>query len=198
MALDDLELVEPASREEWRSWLERNHAESPGVWLAVGKKGNPVTTLTYDAVVEEALAFGWIDSTVRKLDEHRFRQLLTPRKPGSTWARSNKERIERLTAQGRMTPAGLSLVEAAKDDGSWTLLDDIDSLVVPEDLQASLAENPIAESHFSAFPDSSKRMALYWISTAKRPGTRAKRIAEVVRMSAENRRMNSPGQDRGR
>ena len=196
MGLDDLEFVEPVDRAEWRSWLERNHAVSPGVWLAVGKKGKTKTKLTYDDAVEEAVSFGWIDSTARRLDEHRFKQLYTPRKRGSTWSASNKERVERLVEEGRMTPAGMRLVEEARADGSWTLLDDIDDLVIPEDLAAALHDAPTAESNFAAFPDSAKKMALYWIASAKRPQTRTKRIARVVEMAAENRRMNSPGQER--
>jgi uncharacterized protein YdeI (YjbR/CyaY-like superfamily) len=121
--LDDLELVEPADREEWGRWLEANHATSTGVWLAVGKKGGTRTRLDYDAAVEEALRFGWIDSVVHAMDADRFRQLFTPRKPRGTWAPSNKRRIERLLAEGRMMPAGLAAIERAKANGSWDLLD---------------------------------------------------------------------------
>ena len=142
--LADLPLVEVAGRAEWRAWLERNHSTSPGVWLAVGKKGNTRTTLTYDDAVEEALCFGWIDSVVNRLDADRFKQLLTPRKRGSAWARTNKERVERLVAQGLMTDAGLAAVEAAKADGSWHALDDVENLVVPGDLLAALAANTAA------------------------------------------------------
>lgn len=185
--LEERPLIEPESRAAWRAWLKANHSRSEGVWLAVGKKGNTVTSLTYDDAVEEALCFGWIDSTVNRLDEHRFRQLFTPRKPGSTWARTNKERVERLTAAGLMTPAGLAPIEAAKADGSWTLLDEVDSLIVPADLAAALGADPAAQRGFSAFPDFQKKQVLYWIATAKRPTTRAKRIAEIVEAAAEGR-----------
>jgi uncharacterized protein YdeI (YjbR/CyaY-like superfamily) len=122
--LDSLELLEPADREEWGRWLEANHDRSPGVWLAVGKKGRQRTKLEYDAAVEEALRFGWIDSQVRRLDDDRFKQVFTPRRSRSIWAPSNKRRIERLLAEGRMMPAGLSAIQRAKENGSWDALDE--------------------------------------------------------------------------
>jgi uncharacterized protein YdeI (YjbR/CyaY-like superfamily) len=192
-ARDNLELVEPRDRAEWRAWLERNHGTSRGIWLAVGKKGNTRTALTYVEAVEEALCFGWIDSVVNRLDEHRFKQLVTPRKPGGTWARSNKERVERLTAQGLMTPAGFAAIESAKADRTWTLLEEIEALTVPDDLAIALDSNPTARGYFEAFPDSAKRLALWWIRSAKRPETRATRVAETVRLAAENRRANEQG-----
>jgi len=182
-----LPFVEPADRAEWRAWLEAHHATSLGIWLAVGKKGGQVTSLTYDDAVEEALCFGWIDSIVNRLDEHRFKQLFTPRKPGSAWARSNKQRVERLLAQGLMAPAGLAAIEAAKANGSWTLLDDVEDLVVPDDLAAALEASPAASRYFAGFSSSAVKMILYWIATAKRPETRAKRIAETIESAAEGR-----------
>ncbi len=185
--LEDLPLIEPSSRAEWRQWLAENHASSPGVWLAVGKKGNTITTLTYDDVVEEALCFGWIDSTVRTLDADRFRQLLTPRKRGSVWATSNKERVARLTREGLMQPAGVAVVETARADGSWDLLDDVEALVIPADLAAALDAAPPAADNFAAFSTSVKKLALYWIASAKRPETRARRIAETAAAAAQGR-----------
>jgi len=185
--LDDLELVEPASRAAWRSWLAQHHATSSGVWLAIGKKGNSVTTLTYNDAVEEALCFGWIDSVVRRLDADRFMQLVTPRKPRSIWARSNKERVERLTAAGLITPAGLAVIERAKADGSWTTLDDVEAMIVPEDLAVALCEVSGAAEGFSALGASARKMALYWIAEAKRPETRAKRIEQTVTAAADGR-----------
>jgi len=184
--LADLPFIEPANREEWRSWLQEHHASS-GVWLAVGKKGGRVTTLTYDEAVEEALCFGWIDSTVNRLDDDRFRQLFTPRKPNSSWAPSNKARVARLIAEGRMTPAGMVVVEAAKRDGSWDLLEDVENLVMPEDLLAALAATPGASAGFATLPESQRKMALYWIQTAKRAETRTNRIDRTVQASLEGR-----------
>jgi len=185
--LADLELVEPRDRADWHAWLVANHATSQGVWLAVGKKGNAVTALTYEDAVEEAVCFGWIDSTVHRLDAHRFKQLFTPRQPGSAWSRSNKLRLERLEAAGLMTGAGLAAVEAAKADGSWTALDDVENLIVPADLTAALDADPAVSRHFASFTDSARKMILFWITSAKRPETRAKRIAETVGEAAKGR-----------
>jgi len=186
-SLDAYPLVEPANRAQWRAWLAENHASSQGIWLAIGKKGNRVTELTYDDSVEEALCFGWIDSTARRLDESRYLGLFTPRKPRSVWAKSNKERIERLTAQGLMQPAGLLAVETAKANGSWSLLDDIDDLIVPADLAAALAARPRATEGFESLSAGQRRIALYWIASAQRAETRAKRVAETVSAAAEGR-----------
>jgi len=185
--LDHLPRVEPASRAEFRKWLQANADSSAGIWLAVGKKGNRVTTLFYDDAVEEALCFGWIDSTVRRLDEDRYWQLYTPRKSGSIWARSNKARVKRLAAEGLMTPAGLAVIERAKADGSWMLLDDAEALIVPEDLSAALASTPRAADGFAALPASTRSQLIYWVTSAKRPDTRANRIAETVAAAADGR-----------
>lgn len=185
--LDDLPRVEPASRAEFREWLERNADSSAGIWLAVGKKGNSVTTLFYDDAVEEALCFGWIDSTVRRFDAERYWQLYTPRRPGSIWARTNKARVERLAAEGLMTPAGLAAVERARADGSWMLLDDAEAMIVPEDLRDALAGTSRAADGFAGLPDSTRKQLIYWITSAKRPATRAGRIARTVDAAADGR-----------
>jgi uncharacterized protein YdeI (YjbR/CyaY-like superfamily) len=180
-------LLEPADRAEWRAWLEQHHATSSGVWVAVGKKGGTRTTLTYEELVQEALCFGWIDGVVNRLDADRFKQRLTPRRPGGTWSRSNKERVARLIEQGLMTPAGLAAVEAAQANGSWKLLDDVDDLVVPDDLAAALETVPAAASFFAGLSPSPKKLILYWIGSAKRPQTRARRIEQTLQAAAEGR-----------
>lgn len=181
----DLPILEPTDRAEWRSWLQVNHAVSPGVWLAVGKKNSAVTALRYEDAVEEAVCYGWIDSVVRRLDEDRFLQFMTPRKPGSGWAPSNKERVERLGAAGLLAPAGIAAVERAKEDGSWLLLDHVEALVTPDDLAAALAAHPEGERAFAALPVSLRKQELYAISTAKRAETRERRIAAAVARALE-------------
>ncbi len=183
-SLDDLPRVEPAGRAEFRAWLAANHDSSAGIWLAVGKKGNKVTTLYYDDAVEEALCFGWIDSTVRRGDADRFWQLFTPRRPGGNWAASNKARVERLEAAGLMTPAGRAVIEAAKADGSWTLLDEVEALVMPADLAEALAAVPGAAAGFETLAPSMRKQLLYWVRTAKRPETRARRVAQTAEAAA--------------
>ncbi|MDO9174318.1 MAG: YdeI/OmpD-associated family protein [Actinomycetota bacterium] len=182
-------LLEPANRAELRDWLEANHATSAGVQLAIGKKGTTVTALTYDDAAEEGLCFGWIDSVTHRLDADRFIARFTPRRPGGTWARSNKARIERLTAKGLMRPAGLAAIEAAKADGSWDAFGDVEELRVPDDLAAALAEHPDAQRFWDALPPGQRKLALYWVGSAKRPETRARRIAESVTAAAEERRI---------
>lgn len=179
--------LEPSSRAEWRAWLEANYDSAPGVLLAIGKKGRTRTTLTYEEAVEEAVRFNWIDSTTHPLDEDRFSQLFTPRKSGSTWSRSNKERVARLEADGLLLPTTIAAIETAKADGSWSQLDDVDNLVVPDDLAAALEAEPEALGNFERFSPSQRKLALYWIGTAKRPETRAKRIEATVRAASENK-----------
>jgi len=182
-------LLEVRDRADLRAWLAANHATSPPVLLAIGKKGTSVTSLTYEDAVEEGLCFGWIDSTTHTLDTDRMTVLFSRRKPGSTWSRSNKERVERLAAEGRMAPAGLAAVAAAKANGAGSGLDDVEALVVPEDLAVALAADPGARRAWEAASASQRKMSLYWIGSAKRQETRSRRVSEVVRAAAEDRKL---------
>ena len=141
-------------------------------------------------MVEEALCFGWIDSKPNKLDDERSMLWFAPRKAGTGWSKINQERVERMVTAGRMAPAGLVRVEAAKQDGSWYALDAVEALEVPQDLRAALAANEMAQRNFVAFPRSVKRGILEWIANAKKPETRAKRVEETARLAAENIRAN--------
>jgi uncharacterized protein YdeI (YjbR/CyaY-like superfamily) len=187
---DGRPVVHPKSRKGWRQWLSRNHARSSGVWLATYKKETGKQRVDYAAAVEEALAFGWIDSKSNRLDDERSLLWMCPRKPSSGWSKSNKERVERLERQGLMTDAGRAAIETAKRSGSWTLLDAVEALEEPEDLATSLVANPAARANYEAFPPSSRKIILTWIATAKREETRRKRIDETVRLAAENVRAN--------
>ena len=178
--------VHPPDRAAWRAWLDAHHTQSEGVWMIAYRKSTGRPTVTYEEAVEEALCFGWVDSRDRSLDEARTMLWFAPRRPGSTWAASNKARVERLIAQGRMTPAGLARVEAAKADGSWHALDAVEALEVPPDLTAALAAHGDAARHFDAFPKSARKAIIDWIRTAKRPETRARRIEETARQAVEN------------
>jgi uncharacterized protein YdeI (YjbR/CyaY-like superfamily) len=180
----------PKTVAEWRAWLEEHHTQPQGVWLVSYKKATGKPAVTYDEAVEEALAWGWIDSKGNKLDDERTMLWFAPRKKGTGWSRPNKERIERLLADGRMTPAGLAKIEAAKQDGSWTALDAVEALEVPDDLAAALEGYPDARTHWEAFPRSAKRGILEWISNAKTAPTRAKRIEETARLAQNNERAN--------
>lgn len=179
----------PLTRAEWRAWLEHHHPRKEGIWLIGYKKATGKSRFDYDEAVEEALCFGWIDSKPNKLDEERSLLWFAPRKPGTGWSKLNKERVERLMAQGLMMPAGLAKVEAAKQDGSWTALDAIEALEIPPDLGQALTAYESAQN-FEAFPRSVKRGILEWILSAKKPETRAKRIEETAQLAAQNLRAN--------
>lgn len=189
---DGRPVVHPKSRKGWRLWLSRNHARSSGVWLATYKKETGKPRVDYDDAVEEALAFGWIDSKSNRLDDERSLLWMCPRKPSSGWSKPNKERVERLEREGLMTEAGRAVIEAAKRDGSWSMLDAVEALEEPEDLARALAANPAARAHYDAFPPSSRKIILTWIATAKREETRRKRVEETVRLAEENVRANHP------
>jgi uncharacterized protein YdeI (YjbR/CyaY-like superfamily) len=142
--------------------------------------------------VEQALCFGWIDSKTVKRDDKTTYQCFTPRNPRSTWSKVNRERIERLTAAGLMDPSGQELIDLAKRTGTWDLLADAQNLIVPADLAAALAQNPLADQNFQAFPPSARRTILEWITLAKRPETRSRRIEQTVDQAARNQRANHP------
>lgn len=178
--------VEPANRGRWRAWLTRNHSRSPGVWLVFNKKDSGKPSPSYDDAVEEALRFGWIDSIVKRLDDKQYIQLFTPRKPRSAWSKANKERVERLIASGAMTPAGLTKIEAARSDGSWSTHDAVDALEVPPELRKAFAASKRAAVGFEQLPPSRKKAVLYYVTGAKRPETRARRIADIVRALARD------------
>ncbi|HEX2619420.1 MAG TPA: YdeI/OmpD-associated family protein [Phototrophicaceae bacterium] len=188
------ERVYTKDRQEWRAWLEQNHATAPGVWLIYYKKETGKPYFDHGDAVEEALCFGWIDSVRNTNDDESYLQFFSPRKAKSPWSKLNKTRVEMLIAEGLMTPAGLEKIEIAKQNGAWASYDAVEELTVPNDLAAALSENETARVNFEAFSPSSKKSILWWIESAKRPETRAKRIEETVRLAAENIRANQSRQ----
>lgn len=180
------------SRQAWRDWLARNHGTAKAIWLAYYKKGSGKTSITYPEALEEALCFGWIDSVIRRLDEERYAQKYTPRHLKSIWSAANKTRVARLTAEGRMAAPGLAKVEAAKRNGSWERLNDVGRIglggELPPDLVEALAREPKAQAAFDRRPPSEKKMWGYWVLSAKKPETRARRIAETVKRVLAGRR----------
>jgi uncharacterized protein YdeI (YjbR/CyaY-like superfamily) len=187
-ALDDAPLVQPADRASWRAWLEEHHSTSKGVWLVMWRPRTRRAGLDYEAAIEEALCFGWVDGTGGTVDDERGRLYFAPRRPRSGWAASNKARIERLMAAGRMQPAGLAAIERAKANGSWSLFDSVERLEIPADLAAELAAHPPAAANFTAFPPSVRKGALAAIAVARRPETRAARIRGIVEKAAAGER----------
>jgi uncharacterized protein YdeI (YjbR/CyaY-like superfamily) len=183
-------LLFPDTIDDWRAWLEQHHADTDGAWLARWTKASGHEPLAYGAIVEEALCFGWIDGLTNTLEDGRQAHLITPRRPGSPWAQSNKERIERLIADGRMTEAGMRVIEAAKADGSWSMQDAAEALIEPPQLRAALDANPEARRHWDAFAKSPRRALIWWVMSAKRPETRERRVGTIVAEAAEGRRPN--------
>lgn len=189
-ALERFERFEVTARQHWRDWLSANHRQTDSVWVVTFKKGASQPRVPYDDLVEEALAFGWVDSLPRKLDEERTMLLMSPRKPGSNWSAVNKARIDTMIEAGLMHPAGLAKIEQAKADGSWIALEAVDRLEVPPDLATAFDQRPGSAEAFAAFPPSTRRGILEWIGNAKRPETRAARIAETAEKAARGERAN--------
>lgn len=182
--------VHPKTRAAWRQWLEKHHTRTAGLWVISYKKASGKPRVDYEALVEEALCFGWIDSKTGKLDDARAMLWFAPRKARTGWSRPNKERVERLSAAGQMAPAGLAKVERAKEDGSWLVLDGVEALEIPPDLRAAFAAHPQAAQYFEAFPRSVKRGILEWILNARKPETRSKRVSETALLASKNKRAN--------
>ena len=174
--------VQPETRAAWRAWLETNHLRTEGVWLVSWRKaaGPDLPRLAYEDQILEALCFGWVDAVVTTFDALRSGLWMSPRRKGSVWSRPNKERVLRLEAEGLMRPPGRAVIERAKADGSWTILDGAEDGIVPDDLAAALAVQGGATAGWEAWSKGNRKQLLAWIATAKRPETRATRIAEVA------------------
>ncbi len=185
-----------ADRAQPRTWLCNNHASSPAIWLVYDKKSARVTrALSYDQIVEEALCFGWIDGVSGRVDAGRAKLYFCRRKKKSVWSALNKRRLIALAADGLITPAGRGVIDAAKQDGSWTALDAVEALTVPADLAKALKTDAAANGNFEAFPPGVKKQILRWVTSAKRAATRDARVAETLRLAAKNERANQPNAD---
>ncbi|WP_369046386.1 YdeI/OmpD-associated family protein [Sinomonas sp. P10A9] len=176
-----------ADAAEWRSWLAENHAESRGVWLVLHKKGGTVTGLQYEPAVLEALCFGWIDGQLRARDAESSAIRFTPRSRTSRWSQSNVDRVGRLEAEGRMTPAGRAAVDAARSDGRWELAyAGAAAAETPADLAAAIAAVPEAQAMFDVLTSTNRFALIYRTTSVKKPETRARKIAEYVDMLARH------------
>lgn len=190
-ALDEGERVRATDAAAWRDWLEKNHERAAGVWL-LSVRGAGADGVGYEDAVRQALCFGWIDGPVRVFDEgtddRANGQWFSPRRPGSGWAATNKARIIALEAEGQLAPAGIRAIELAKANGSWTMLDGPEAGIEPDELTAALDAVPAAREEWDAFPPSVRKFGLTHIAMAKRPETRAARIAKIVADAAEGKR----------
>jgi uncharacterized protein YdeI (YjbR/CyaY-like superfamily) len=176
------EVVTPSSPAAWRRWLAAHPDRTEGVWVVYRKKSSTLTGPDYDELLDEALCHGWIDSQGRRVDDDRMIQWFSPRRRGGLWSAPNKERIERLLREGRMAPAGQAAIDRAVADGSWSQTDEVDALVVPPDLAAVLTAEVGAA--YESLSESTRKRFLWWVHSAKRPATRAARIAETARRLA--------------
>lgn len=182
--LEELLLKDAA---QWRAWLEVHHADSPGVWLVLHKKGGSVTELDYEAALQEALCFGWIDGQGRRRDEHSSFQRMTRRGPKSVWSARNVERIGRLEAEGRMAAAGRAAVDSAKADGRWeAAYSGAATAEVPEDLAAAIAADPRAQAMFEVLTSVNRFALIYRTNGVKQAATRQKKIEGFVEMLARH------------
>ncbi len=176
------------SKSAWRDWLIKNHLNESKLWLIIYKKDSEIPSITYGQAVDEALCFGWVDSSINKRDDESFYQYFAKRNPKSNWSRVNKLKIEKLISEGLMSDSGLKMVEIAKKNGTWTALDEVENLIAPPDLQEALNANPLAQECFNLFPRSVKRGILEWLMKAKQLETRTKRIKEIVKKAERNER----------
>ena len=187
-ALDDGEKVVARDATDWRAWLEANHATSKGAWLVRPRPGSDLDLIEYEEAIRQALCFGWIDGPVRSFDEQTGGLWFAPRRGSSGWAATNKARLEILEREGLMADAGLRAVELAKANGSWTILDNADALREPDDLAAALDAAPDARATWDAFPPSSRKFGIAAVDAARRPETRAARVAKIVADAAAGKR----------
>jgi len=184
--MSEIEEFCPADPKEWRNWLELNHEEKEAIWLIFYRKKSANFNLSWSDSVDEALCFGWIDSVKYTIDDERYKQYFSKRKTKSNWSKVNKEKVDQLIGQGLMRDAGLKSIEIAKENGSWTYLDEVENLVVPNDLKEELNGVSGAFEFFDGLSNSAKKILLYWVFSAKREPTRQKRIKEIVENAGNN------------
>ena len=182
----EIESYCPTSRADWRKWLEENHQSEQSVWLIYYKSSTKIASLSWSDAVDEALCFGWIDSTKKAIDHERYMQYFCRRKPKSNWSKINKEKVSKLIQDNLMTKAGIDSIETAKRNGSWTILDEIEALVIPDDLKAGLATYKGSMEYFDSLSKSDKKILLHWVVSAKRTETRQKRILEIAESASKN------------
>ncbi len=181
--MEDAERLELASVEQWSDWLREHHTQPTGVWLVSPRKAAE-RPFSYEESVLEALRYGWVDSTVKPVDERRSMMWFAPRRRGSMWTRINKGRIARLEEAGLLEPAGSAAVAVARETGMWTLMDEVEDLVVPDDLTAAFDRHPGSREHWESWSPSARKMILTWIVLAKRPETRAARVETSAEKAA--------------
>lgn len=184
--MKDVEDYCPRDKKDWRKWLELNHNKKDAVWLILYKKKSPNHNLNWSESVDEALCFGWIDSTKRTIDNEKFKQYFSKRKAKSNWSKINKDKVKTLIDQGLMEKEGYKSIEIAKKNGSWTFLDGVEALIIPEDFKEEFVNYKGSKEYFDSLSKSVKKILLHWVVSAKRKETRQKRILEIAENASNN------------
>ncbi len=175
----------PKNNLAWQKWLEKNHAIKDSIWLIYYKKDSGISTIKYSDAVDIALCYGWIDSKQLPIDDEKHMQYFCKRKPKSVWSKVNKAKVEKLIAEGRMQQAGIDIINIAKQNGSWQVLDDAENLIIPKILEAEFAKYKNAKSNFENMSRTDKRNILQWLTMAKRPETIQNRITEIANLAEQ-------------
>jgi uncharacterized protein YdeI (YjbR/CyaY-like superfamily) len=185
MKENEIEIFYPTNKAAWRAWLQENHNLKQSVWLVQYKKLSEIPSISWAEAVEEALCFGWIDSKKIAIDTNQTHQFFSKRKAKSTWSKINKNIVQKLIKEDLMSKAGLECIKIAKANGSWSILDEVEELIIPKDLKFALENNLGAADFFDSLSKSIKKMMLQWIVLAKRPETRQNRIDEIARLATQ-------------
>lgn len=184
--MEEKELLYFKNAQEWREWLHNNHQKSTGVYLIFYRVGSDKESMRWEDAVQVAICYGWIDSTVKRLDHERRRQMFTPRKDKSVWSKLNKTYIDKLTSENLMHESGLKKIEIAKQNETWESLDAVEKLEMPKDLVSAFDKNKTALSNYNRFSPSYRKSYLYWLNRAKREETRNVRIVQIVSLCEQN------------
>lgn len=184
--MKDIEDYCPYDKQDWRKWLELNHSKKDAIWLIFYKKKSPNHNLNWSESVDAALCFGWIDSTKRTIDNEKYKQYFSKRKAKSNWSKINKDKVNTLIDQRLMEKEGYKSIEIAKENGSWTILDGVESLIIPEDLKKEFSNYKGSLEYFSSLSKSVKKILLHWVVSAKRKETRQNRILEIAESASNN------------
>lgn len=188
--MQEITVFYPTSLAAWRKWLEKNHVSKQAVWLVFYTKSSGKPSISWSDAVDIALCFGWIDSKKIRIDEETAHQFFSKRKARSTWSKINKEKVRQLIDKGMMTTAGYECIDIAKQNGSWTILDEVEELVIPEDLEKAFEKHKDSKDYFLSLSKSVRKMMLQWVILAKRPETRQKRIDEIAAHAGQKKKPN--------
>jgi len=184
--MNELEEYCPHDKKDWRKWLEKNHAKKEAVWLIFYKKKSSNYNLSWSESVDEALCFGWIDSVKKTIDSETYKQYFSKRKAKSNWSKINKDKVKTLIEQGLMKEECYKSIEIAKENGSWTILDEVEALVIPDDLKEGFTNFEGSMEFFDSQSKSVKKILLHWVVSGKRKETRQKRVLEIAENASQN------------